>query len=120
MRHSLERVICRVPVSRDATSQLPASFQSKRAMKIVFANKVEMQRLLFAELSRMFGQEVPLYDKSLLLNKVCNQIVCALLAQKFAGFQLSEDQLAKTSGERHGAIRIGKPSEYRWVAGFFG
>src|SRR5882672_8968769 len=84
-----------------------------------FANKIEMQNLLFAELSKMFGQEVPLYDKSLLVNKACNQTVCALLALKYAGFQLSEQQLAKTSGERHGAIRIGKPEEYRWVTAFF-
>ena len=85
----------------------------------MFANKIEMQHLLFAELSQMFGKEVPLYDKSLLVNKVCNQTVCTLLARKYQGFQLSEQQLDKTSGERHGAIRIGKPDEYRWVAGFF-
>jgi uncharacterized glyoxalase superfamily metalloenzyme YdcJ len=85
-----------------------------------FADKTEMQNLLFAELSKMFGQEVPLYDKSLLVNKVCNQTVCALLARKYTGFQLTELQLDKTSGERHGAIRIGKPEEYRWVATYFG
>ena len=67
----------------------------------------------------MFGKEVPLYDKSLLINKECNKTVCALLSQMYAGFNLSEAQLDKTSGERHGAIRIGKPEEYRWVAGFF-
>src|SRR5580765_6177185 len=88
-------------------------------MKTQFADKIEMQKHLFAELSRMFGEEVPLYDKSLLVNKVCNQTACSLLAQKYAGFSLSETQLGKTSGERHGAIRIGKPSEYRWMAGFF-
>lgn len=88
-------------------------------MTAPFADKTEMQNLLFAELSRMFGQEVPLYDKSLLVNKACNQTVCALLAQKYPGFQLSAPQLDKTSGERHGAIRIGKPEEYRWIAGFF-
>ena len=85
----------------------------------MFADKVEMQHRLFAELSQMFGKEVPLYDKSLLVNKVCNQTVCELLLLKYRGFQLSEHQLDKTSGERHGAIRIGKPDEYRWVAGFF-
>jgi uncharacterized glyoxalase superfamily metalloenzyme YdcJ len=88
-------------------------------MNAVFANPVEMQNLLFAELSRMFGQEVPLYDKSLLVNKVCNQAVCALLGKKYSGFSLTDEQLDKTSGERHGAIRIGKPEEYRWIAGFF-
>ncbi len=88
-------------------------------MSATFADKIEMQNLLFAELSKMFGQEVPLYDRSLLVNKACNQTVAALLARKYTGFQLSEPQLARTSGERHGAIRIGKPEEYRWVAAFF-
>ena len=88
-------------------------------MHTSFADKMEMQNLLFAELSKMFGLEVPLYDKSLLVNKACNQTVVALLARKYNGFQLSEQQLEKTSGERHGAIRIGKPEEYRWVAAFF-
>lgn len=84
-----------------------------------FANKIEMQNSLFAELSKMFGKEVPLYDKSLLVNKICNETVCSLLSKLHVGFSLSSEQLDKTSGERHGAIRIGKPSEYRWVAGFF-
>ena len=88
-------------------------------MSTSFANKTEMQNLLFAELSKMFGKEVPLYDKSLLVNKACNQTVCALLRQKYHGFEISEAQLNKTSGERHGAIRIGKPEEYRWIAKYF-
>ena len=88
-------------------------------MTASFADKIQMQNRLFAELSRMFGQEVPLYDKSLLVNRECNKTVCALLGQLHVGFLLSEEQLDKTSGERHGAIRIGKPSEYRWIARFF-
>jgi len=88
-------------------------------MNASYASKTEMQHRLFSELSTMFGQEVPLYDKSLLVNKECNKTVCALLSQMYVGFHLSEAQLDKTSGERHGAIRIGKPEEYRWVAGFF-
>jgi uncharacterized glyoxalase superfamily metalloenzyme YdcJ len=88
-------------------------------MNTPFADKIEMQHRLFSELSNMFGKEVPLYDKSLLVNKECNKTVCALLSQMYSGFNLSEAQLDKTSGERHGAIRIGKAEEYRWVAGFF-
>lgn len=84
-----------------------------------FADKIKMQHRLFSELSAMFGKEVPLYDKSLLVNQVCNKTVVALLARKHGGFSLSDDQLAKTSGERHGAIRIGTREEYRWVAGYF-
>lgn len=88
-------------------------------MSANFADQVQMQNRLFAELSRMFGQEVPLYDKSLLVNRECNQTVCALLGQRHLGFSLSDEQLDQTSGERHGAIRIGKPSEYRLIGRFF-
>lgn len=84
-----------------------------------FADKTKMQHRLFAELSAMFGREVPLYDKSLEINRVCNQTVRELLQWKHGGFSLSDEQLEKTSGERHGAIRIGTPEEYRWVAGYF-
>src|SRR5215475_6379790 len=84
-----------------------------------FADKIQMQNLLFSELSAMFGKEVPLYDKSLLVNKACNETVCSLLSKLYRGFSISAEQLDKTSGERHGAIRIGKPAEYKWIAGFF-
>ena len=50
-------------------------------MKGEFADRVDMQNRLFAELSRMFGKEVPLYDKSLAVNRVCNRAVCDLLSQ---------------------------------------
>ena len=88
-------------------------------MSASFANKVEMQNRLFAELSRMFGQEVPLYDKSLAVNRETNKAVCALLAQLHVGFELTDAELDQTSSERHGAIRIGKPSEYRLICRFF-
>ena len=88
-------------------------------MTAPFAPRIEMQNRLFSELSRMFGEEVPLYDKSLLVNRVCNETICALLAGLHRGFNLTAAQLEKTSGERHGAIRIGKPAEYRWVCRFF-
>jgi uncharacterized glyoxalase superfamily metalloenzyme YdcJ len=83
------------------------------------ADKTDMQNRLFSELSRMFGMEVPLYDKSLLVNQATNRAVCDLLARLHAGFAISDEQLDKTSGERHGAIRIGRPDEYRWIARFF-
>ncbi len=85
-----------------------------------FADPIDMQNRLFAELSRMFGGEVPLYDKAQLVNQICNKTICALLSQLHIGFSVSDEQLDKASGERHGAIRIGTPSEYRWVARFFG
>lgn len=88
-------------------------------MTTTFADKIRMQNLLFSELSRMFGKEVPLYDKSLLINRECNQTVCALLGRRYPGFSLSDEQLDKASGERHGAIRIGRRDEYRWICKFF-
>jgi len=78
-----------------------------------------MQHRLFVELSSMFGQEVPLYDKSLIVNHECNSTVCKLLGQLFCGFQLSSAELDHASGERHGAIRIGTAREYRLVARYF-
>lgn len=84
-----------------------------------YADQRQMQHRLFSMLSDMFGDEVPLYDKSLLVNSVCNHTVCDLLSQIHIGFNLTSDQIEKTSGERHGAIRIGKPSEYRWISRLF-
>ncbi len=84
-----------------------------------FVNKLEMQGRLFAELSRMFGRETPLYDRSLLVNREVNKAVCELLGMLHVGFALSDEELELASGERHGAIRIGKPEEYRWIARFF-
>lgn len=84
-----------------------------------FVDKIDMQNTLFAELSAMFGREVPLYDKSLLVNSVTNRAVCDLLGKLWRGFTISDEQLEKTSSERHGAIRIGTPEEYRWVARLF-
>jgi uncharacterized glyoxalase superfamily metalloenzyme YdcJ len=83
------------------------------------ASKIDMQNRLFAELSSMFGKEVPLYDKSLLVNKACNQTVCGLLAKLHVGFAMSGEELERTSSERHGAIRIGRPDEYRWIGRLF-
>ncbi|MEO1584353.1 MAG: DUF1338 family protein [Planctomycetota bacterium] len=83
------------------------------------ADPIEMQNRLFSELSLMFGREVPLYDKSLAVNDACNRAVCDLLAEMHEGFSISDEQIVKTSGERHGAIRIGRPDEYRWIGRFF-
>lgn len=85
----------------------------------VMADQVQMQHRLFAELSSMFGKEVPLYDKSLLVNTVCNRTVCDLLGTLYPGFTVTDQQIERTSGERHGAIRIGRPDEYRWIGRFF-
>ena len=88
-------------------------------MSSSFADKIQMQHKLFAELSAMFGKEVPLYDKALDVNRQCNKTICAFLSIQHPGFTISDEQLEKTSGERHGAIRIGRKDEYRWIARFF-
>ncbi|MEL6499697.1 MAG: DUF1338 family protein [Planctomycetota bacterium] len=84
-----------------------------------FADPIAMQHRLFAELSLMFGREVPLYDKSLAVNDACNRVVCDLLSAMHQGLAISDGQIEKTSGERHGAIRIGRADEYRWIGRFF-
>jgi uncharacterized glyoxalase superfamily metalloenzyme YdcJ len=85
-----------------------------------FADRIEMQNRLFAELSALFAREVPMYDRSLLINRACNHTVCELVGRMHAGFAITDAQLDRTSGERHGAIRIGRPEEYRWIGRFFG
>lgn len=97
----------------------PAGHTERPTASGRLADRIEMQNLLFAELSRMFGEEVPLYDKSLLVNRVCNRVVCDMLAELHIGFSIGDDQLERTSAERHGAIRIGRPDEYRWIARLF-
>lgn len=82
-------------------------------------NKLEMQRKLFCELSTMFGREVPLYDRSLVINFLCNRAVCDLLSERFTLFSIRDELLEQTSSERHGAIRIGRPDEYRLISRFF-
>ena len=89
------------------------------ATDTVTSNKLEMQNRLFAALSAMFGREVPLYDKALSVNRACNSAVCALFAKLHIGFTLSAEDLDRTSGERHGAIRIGRPDEYCWIGRLF-
>ncbi len=84
-----------------------------------FVDPLILQSRLFAELSHMFAKEVPLYDRSLALNEQCNRVVCELVAKLHVGFQIDSAQMAKTNGERHGAIRIGRPDEYRWIGRFF-
>lgn len=88
-------------------------------MTIRFANPLDMQHSLFEELSCMFGDEVPLYDKSLAVNLRCNRALCDMLGSAFDGFSVSDDELLSTSRERHGAIRIGREDEFRWITRYF-
>ena len=88
-------------------------------MSQTHADRRVMQDRLFGALSDMFGREVPMYDKSLLINGLCNRVVCDFLARRHGGFSVSDAVIEKTSGERHGAIRIGRPDEYRWITRLF-
>ena len=83
------------------------------------ACKTELQNRLFTALSAMFGREVPLYDKALRVNMVCNTRVCALMSQLHIGFTIDQSDLERASGERHGAIRIGRADEYHWMGRLF-
>ncbi|MBL8890985.1 MAG: VOC family protein [Planctomycetaceae bacterium] len=82
-------------------------------------DRVVLQNQLFAKLSEMFADEVPLYDKSLVVNQICNRAICDLLARLFPGFRMDDADIVATSGERHGAIRIGRRDEYRWMCRLF-
>lgn len=89
-------------------------------MQPSFANRTDLQHTLFARLSAMFASEVPLYDRSLAVNDLVNTVVCDLMVERFAGLQVTPAEVMRASAERHGAIRIGRPDEYRWIARFFG
>ncbi|MFK7759466.1 MAG: DUF1338 family protein [Phycisphaerales bacterium] len=84
-----------------------------------FVDKRTLQHELFHELSDMFGREVPMYDRSLLINTSCNRAVCSLLAELYHGFEVSDEQIDAAGGERHGAIRIGRSDEYHWIGRYF-
>jgi len=84
-----------------------------------FADPRAMQDRLFKALSASFAEEVPLYGRSLRVNLACNWAVCGLLSKAYAGFTMTEADIERTSGERHGAIRIGTPEEYSWIARWF-
>jgi len=77
------------------------------------------QDRLFAALSAMYAREAPLYAASLEVNRLCNRAVGDLLAKIHRGFRLSDDDLGRGGAERHGAIRIGREDEYRWIARYF-
>ena len=47
-----------------------------------------------------------MYDRSLLVNTICNRAVCDLLGKMHAGFAVTDQQLERTSGERHGAHSV--------------
>ncbi|MFM7479823.1 MAG: 2-oxoadipate dioxygenase/decarboxylase family protein [Planctomycetota bacterium] len=89
-------------------------------MQPLFADRTELQHQLFARLSAMFASEVPLYDRSLAVNELVNGLVCELMTERFVGLRVTAAEVTRASAERHGAIRIGRPDEYRWIARFFG
>ncbi|MDP1560165.1 MAG: DUF1338 family protein [Pirellulaceae bacterium] len=85
----------------------------------IFVDRVVLQNRLFGKLSEMFAAEVPLYDKSLVVNQVCNRALCDLFSLLYPEFQIDDAGIVETSGERHGAIRIGRRDEYRWMGRLF-
>lgn len=89
------------------------------ASPATFVDRVVLQNRLFGKLSEMFAAEVPLYDKSLVVNQVCNRAICDLFTLLYPDFQIDDAGIVETSGERHGAIRIGRRDEYRWMGRLF-
>ncbi|MBL0318285.1 MAG: DUF1338 family protein [Alphaproteobacteria bacterium] len=82
-------------------------------MALVSANT--LRKRFFKQLSEMYAKEVPLYDKLLETVKDINQLV----ASQHPEWGLTDEQLRNLSSERHGAIRLGKPSELKMMARFF-
>lgn len=97
----------------------PATNAKAHSARPERADPRDMQNRLFARLSQNFADEVPLYGGSLTVNLACNLAACDLLGRAYPGFSMSAEMIEAASGERHGAIRIGTPEEYRWVARFF-
>ena len=83
-----------------------------------FVDPRVLQDRLFAALSTMFAGEVPLYGGALAVNEACNAAACRLLAARFPGLRAGVAPAA-LGAERHGAIRIGRPDEYRQVGRLF-
>lgn len=84
-------------------------------MKNIFIDQALLRKHVYAELSKMYGSDVPLYDKLLETNREINRKV----AQEHPERGIDEKQLDQISSERHGAIRLGKPEELKWMARFF-
>jgi len=74
-----------------------------------------LRKQMYADLSSMYGSEVPLYDKLLETNREINSQV----AREHPEWSISDNQLDQISAERHGAIRLGKPEELNWISRFF-
>lgn len=102
--------------AKNAVAAQPSGPRHDRA---AFADPRAMQDRLFVTLSETFAAEVPLYGGSLRVNLVCNLGVCDLLSKAYAGFSMTQADIERSSGERHGAIRIGTPEEYSWIARWF-
>ncbi|MFM8282139.1 MAG: 2-oxoadipate dioxygenase/decarboxylase family protein [Planctomycetaceae bacterium] len=89
-------------------------------MRVVpWADPRDLQDRLFAALSAMFATEVPLYGGALAVNDLCNAAAVALLEQRFPVLGTVACRHRTLGAERHGAIRIGRPDEYRWVGRLF-
>ncbi len=81
-----------------------------------------LQDRLFAALSTMFAAEVPLYGGALAVNDACNDTLLELLGMVQPGLDggaVRGPAGRRLGAERHGAIRIGRGDEYRWVGRLF-
>lgn len=80
-----------------------------------FISQALLRSQVFADLSSLYAAEVPLYGTLLKIN--CD--VNAQVAKEHPELHLKEEQLRQISAERHGAIRLGKREELKWMGRFF-
>jgi uncharacterized glyoxalase superfamily metalloenzyme YdcJ len=79
-----------------------------------FIQKQELRSYFAHRLSAMFAREVPLYDTLVQTVREHNREILLASSEQDHGFSLEA-----LSTERHGAIRVAKPSEMRDVASLF-
>lgn len=77
--------------------------------------KDTLRRRLFAALSDLYAQEVPLYDKLLETVREVNSRIAAADPDRVP----ANRTVREISAERHGAIRLGRPDELRDMGRFF-
>ena len=79
----------------------------------------ELRAAFAARMATVYGREVPAYETLVEVSHEVNEFVATRAAQSDAA-ALRLGSLARVTAERHGAIRVGTPTELRQVASIFG
>jgi len=80
-----------------------------------FIPKKQLQKEVYAAWSEMYGREAPLYKLLLAVNRHVNEQV----AKEQPELGITPEQLDDISSERHGAIRLATPEEFKTMTRFF-